>query len=169
MHRHDSVSCLFRYFLPFRFLLIFQFLQFPSRRAKFRRDCESASGIPPAFLFVSLSLSPSLLLSLLPFLGPRFSFSRLSRRRRKQSGFPRVIKRLRSAQKGLTIRFFARHLLSDSVLPFSTSSFFSFWRRILYRNRRKAFRGFMSDICNFKRQYSETCNYSLIHSTVCFY
>lgn len=59
MRRHDSVSSLFRYF--FAVLFIFQFLQFPSRRAKFRRGCESASGIPPAFLFVSffLSLPPS--------------------------------------------------------------------------------------------------------------
>lgn len=117
IHRHESPFPLF--FCRFPFSAHFSVLQFPSRRAKLPprlREREWHSSC------ISFRSSPFLLL---PFLRrPRFSFSRLSRRRRKQSGFPRVIKRLHSTQKGLTVRFFARHLLSDSVLP-SFSPFLS--------------------------------------------
>jgi len=71
-----SASCLSRYFFfAVPFSAHFSVLQFPSRRAKFRRDCDSASGIPPR---ISFRFSP-LFLSSSSFSGIRDSLFRDSR------------------------------------------------------------------------------------------
>lgn len=90
--------------------------EFPSRRAKFRRDCENASGIPSAFLFVSPFL-PSALSSFFfyavhdsPFRDSRGVASAKTKRipSRNKETSPGVKRLDRSL-------FFARHLLCDSV------------------------------------------------------